>query len=365
MSRSGAPVRALFDVTHPAHVHLFKHAIRELQAAGHETLVTSRRKEVTLDLLDAYEMDHQPISVKGGSKLGLALEWPLREVRLARLAREFDPDVVLSHINPAAAHAARFAGGSSIVFNDEEAGWNLTGRLIEPFASVICTPAGYSRDLGPKQRRYDGFHELAYLHPGRFEPDPDRLRAAGVDPDDPYFVLRFVSWGAHHDVGQSGFSRAAQRELVSFLDQYGDVYISTEGALPSSFAGHEIPVSPDAIHHLLAFADLYVGDSQTMAIEAAVLGTPTIRSNSFADRDTHGHMRTLDEEYGLVISTGDESHAVSRAKELATDPTAAARWETRRDRLLTDSVDVTGFMLDRIAEQATGHPHRERLAIDA
>jgi predicted glycosyltransferase len=75
-------------------------------------------------------------------------------------------------------------------------------------------------------------------------------------------------------------------------------------------------------------------------------------------------METLDEEYGLVISTGEEGHAVARAKELATDPTAAARWGTRRDRLLAESVDVTGFMLDRIAEQATGHPHWERVAID-
>jgi hypothetical protein len=357
-------IRALFDVTHPAHVHLFKHAIRELERAGHEVLVTSRRKEVTIDLLDAYGIDHHPLTGKGTSKLGLALEWPLREVRLARLARAFEPDVILSHINPAAAHAARLSGGSSIVFNDEEPGWSLTGRLIQPFASVICTPAGFSRDLGPKQHRYDGFHELAYLHPGRFEPDPDRLRAAGVDPDDRYFVLRFVSWGAHHDVGQSGLSRAAKRELVSFLDRHGDVYVSTEGDLPASFAGHELPVSPDAIHHLLAFADLYVGDSQTMAIEAAVLGTPTIRSNSFAGTGQHGHMETLDEEYGLVISTGEEDHAVARAKELATDPTAAARWGTRRDRLLAESVDVTGFMLDRIAEQATGHPHWERVAID-
>ena len=36
-------------------------------------------------------------------------------------------------------------------------------------------------------------------------------------------------------------------------------------------------IDPSDMHHALAFASLYIGDTQTMAAEAAVLGTPSIR----------------------------------------------------------------------------------------
>jgi len=65
-------MKAHFDVGHPAHVHLFKHAIDEVEARGHDTLVTSREKEVTTSLLDAYGIDHVPISKKGTTTFDLA-----------------------------------------------------------------------------------------------------------------------------------------------------------------------------------------------------------------------------------------------------------------------------------------------------
>ena len=35
------------------------------------------------------------------------------------------------------------------------------------------------------------------------------------------------------------------------------------------------------MHHVMAFASMYIGDSQTMAAEAGVLGTPFVRFNDF------------------------------------------------------------------------------------
>ena len=347
-------MRLLFDVTHPALVHLFRHAIDELDGRGHDLLVTSRGKDVTLELLDAYDIPHVPVSRTRGSPVALAAEWAAREVRMARLARSFDPDVIVSQISPAAAHAAGLIGASCVLFTDSEAARFAT-RITRPFADAILTPAGFATDLGPAHRRYDGFHELAYLHPERFDSDPASLEAAGVDVTEPYSVVRFVSWKAHHDVGRRGFSRAAKRDLLRRLSEHGAVYLTCEGPLPDEFEEYRLPVAPEDVHDLLAYADLYVGDSQTMATEAALLGTPSVRSNSFAGADDMSNFRELEAEYGLLVSTADERVAVDRAVELLADPESADRWDRRRERLLADKVDVTDVVVDTVlAEGAAG-----------
>jgi predicted glycosyltransferase len=350
----------MFDVSHPAHVHLFKHAIAELQAEGVETLVTSRRKEVTTDLLAAAGIEHRPLSAKGDSKLALLTEWGVRELRLLRIIRAFEPDVVVSHFNPAAVLAARLTGTPSLVCTDDESFSPLLARPTYRFATTIATPMGFRDDLGDGQVSYDGLHELAYLHPDRFSFDGDRLRRHGVDPTDRFFVLRFVSWGAHHDVGQSGFSHRGQRDIVESLSAHGTVYVSREGDGVPDCGGEPLPVAPEDVHHLLAAADLFAGDSQTMALEAAVLGTPSVRSNAFAAGETLGHFAHLEGEYDLVRSFGDERAAREAIERLATDETAGDRWQRRREDFLTDAVDVTAFLLERIYRHTPGDGPSDR-----
>ncbi len=344
-------MRALFDLTHPAHVHLFKHAILELARDGHAVRVTSREKDVTTRLLDAYGIEHTVLSSMGDRKFDLAGEWALREVKTARFANAFDPDVVVSHLNPAAVHAAAITGADSIVFNDQEAS-ALLARLTAPLTTAYCTPSSYRAARGKPHRRYDGFHELAYLHPNRFTPDPNALVEHGVDPDDHYAVLRFVSWGAHHDVKQNGLSIQAKRELIEQLAQQGDVYITAERDLPAEFDPYRLPVPPELVHQLLYHANLYVGDSQTMATEAAVLGTPAVRSNSFAGNGDMSNFVELEHRYGLLYSTSDEAEALSLVRELLDGNRIADEWAARRQRLTAETVDVTEFMLDVIHEVA-------------
>jgi len=343
-------MRVQFDLTHPAHVHLFKNTIGALAADGHAVAVASRQKEVTTALLDAYGIEHTVLSTKGTTTAALVSEWTLRELRTIDFTRTFDPDVVVSRALPSAVHAAALTGAKSIVVTDTEYAWKVS-KLIAPFVDYWCTPEGFTGDYGDNQRVHEGFDELAYLHPNWFRPDPERLKTYGVDPQEPYFVLRFVSMGAHHDVSRSGLSPGTKRRLVEALSEHGTVYISSERPLSPELSDYESPVPPEEIHQLLAGAALMVGDSETMATEAALLGTPTIRVNSHATDEVLGVFVQL-ENRGLVESIGDEETAHDRAVELATDPEAVDRWAQRRDALLDDSVDVTAHLLDIIEEAA-------------
>jgi hypothetical protein len=339
-------MRALFEMTHPAHVHLFRHAVDELRADGHDVAVTSRVKDLTTDLLDAYGIPHVVLSRKRAGVASLPREWVPRELRLLRFAREFDPDVIVSRRNPAAAHVSAALSTPHVMFHDTEA-VGLMDWVTCPFATLVCTPANFGRSVPGEQRFYDGYQELAYLHPDRFDPDPAVLEANGVDPDAFFAVARFVSMDAFHDVGHAGFSPGVKRELVDALTDRGPVYVTSEASPSADLTADTAPVPPESVHHLLAFADLYVGDSGTMATEAALLGTPTVRLDAL--EQSMGNFEELDER-GLMVSTTDEREALAAAAELADDPAAGERWRRRRDDLLDEKIDVTEFVLDCVAE---------------
>jgi predicted glycosyltransferase len=342
--------RVLFDISHPAHVHLFKHAIKELEDSS-EVVVASRRKDITVELLDAYDIKHTPISAKGESKLSLLSEWIQREVKLIKIAHSFDPDVIMSVLNPPATHASVVAGCTSVVFDDSEKS-QFAAKITHPFADQIYTPQNFSRDLGTKQQRYNGFHELAYLHPDRFTPQPEQLRKHGVDLEEKYSVVRFVSWGAHHDVNQSGISRDGKRKLIETLSEEGEVYMTSERELPAEFEGYRLPIPPELVHQLLYHANLYIGDSQTMATEAAVLGTPTVRSNSFAGDGDMSNFVRLEEEYNLMRSIADEQEAIRLVERWLGKQNLSETWRERRERLIEDMTDVTDLILE-VVEQVT------------
>lgn len=341
-------MHVLADVTHPAHVHLFRNAITELEERGHEVSVSSRKKDVTIELLDAYGIEHTPLSRKHTGTLALPREWIGRELRLFRFMRATSPDVVLSHLNPAAAHVSRLLGIPNVVFQDTEVA-GLVERFTAPFAEVVCTPAEFDREVPGQQLRYEGFHELAYLHPAHFEADPEPLLAAGIDPEEPFSVVRLVAMDAHHDVGADGFSQEAVHDLIEGLEEHGDVYVTGESELPSDLAAYEAPVPPEAMLDLLAFADLYVGDSGTMATEAGLLGTPSVRYNVL---DTEMSVFSELADYGLVTSTMDADEAVEMAVSLAADPDAGDQWRRRRRDLLAEKVDVTALTVELAEEVA-------------
>ncbi|SEO78653.1 hypothetical protein SAMN05216388_101955 [Halorientalis persicus] len=355
--------RVLFDINHPAQVHLFRPLVRDLAGRGHETLVTSRDKEITTELLDAYDIPHECLSTEGGGLFATAAEMGVKGIRLYRIARSFDPDVVVARPNPPAIYVANLLGARSVMLRDTVIPSRLLRAcyrgLMLPFVDDLCAPAGFETSLTGGQNHTLGFQELTYLHPDRFEPDRERLETHGVATDDPYFVLRFAAWDAYHDVGGGGWSAAGKRELVDALSEYGTVYITSEADLPAEFAEYELTVPPHLIHDLLYFADLYAGDSQTMATEAALLGTPVIRVNSKVGTHEMHNFEDL-ERRGLLYSFRDEKRALAKARELVAEGDEAD-WQRRRRELIADKPDVGAYLRDLILDpDAAGRDREDR-----
>ncbi len=341
-------MRILIDLIHPAHVHFYRHAIREWRALGHEVLLTARDKDVTLALLAHYRLDHEVLSVAGRGVTGLGAEFAQREWRLWRAIRAFQPDVATAIGGTFIAPVCKLAGVPAVVFTDSEHA-SFERRLTHRLAAVVCTPHCFKGQAGPRQVRYRGFQELAYLHPNYFTPNPSPLAELGLAPGDRFALLRFVAWGAGHDIGQSGFTAGEKTRLVRELAQWGRVLVSAEGALPREFAPYALTAAPETIHDLLHYASLYAGEGATMATEAGLLGTPSVYVSSLA-----GTMGNFDElgRFGLVEAFQDGATGVQRAIALIDDPQAKAKRQEARRQMLDEMGDVSAFLMHAVESAA-------------
>ena len=333
------------DINHPAHVHYFKHFIRLMRERGHQILITSTEKDVACALLDYYNLDHIKLGNYGRSLLQKALSLPLIDLKMLWVVRKFQPDIFLGFGSIRAAHVAWFLKRPCINFEDTE---HSTGqiRLYLPLVTVVCTPSCFKDDLGRKQIRFNGYMELASLHPKFFTPNPSVLEELDLTLADRFIIIRFVSWDASHDIGQSGIKDKVG--LVKRLEAFGRTLITSEGALPAELDPYRIRVSPEKLHDLLNYATLYIGEGATMASECAVLGTHAIYVNTLR----LGYTDEEEEKYGLISSFSDsddiDKSVMNKAVELLKDPDLRRKGKEKGEVLVNDKIDVTAFMVNLI-----------------
>lgn len=335
-------MRILVDIGHPAHVHFFKNTIWKLQEDGHEVKITARHKEIAQYLLDVYGFDYVDRGTGSGNIMGKVANMLKTDGLLYKIAKSFKPIILMGLHNPYVAQVGRLFGKKVLTFTDTEHA-KLAGYLTYSFSDCILTPSCFKKDFGKKQIRYNGYHELAYLHPNYFKPDPSVLDDLGLSKDDKFIILRFVAWRASHDIGQKGFDLDTKRQLVKELEKYGRVLITSEKPLPKEFEKYRITIAPERIHDLLYYATMYIGEGATMATESAILGTPSIFVNSLANE--LGNFIELEQKYGLVFNYwNDTERVIKKATALVQQPNLKQEWKKKREKLLKDKIDVTAFM---------------------
>ena len=323
-----------------------------MEKKGHVVLITARNKEVTLGLLSKYHFDFIPVGEQKSGKFNLIKEWILRDFQILKIAQEFRPDYLLGIGNPSVAHAAKLMRKKSIIFTDTEHAKFANG-ITYPFADVICTPSCFKCDFGQKQVRYNGCHQLASLHPNRFTPNPTVLTELGLHMDDNIFLVRFAAFDASHDTKTEHFDKHYIPELINRLEDKGTVVISSEVKLEPYLQKYQYKLSPDRYHDLLYFSKMYIGEGSTSAMEAAVLGVPSIhfeRLNIGGQKSTIlpyiGVLNEFQAKYNLLYSFCDERDLLSKVDEILSDLNKAkVIWGQRRDALLNDKIDVTAFMV--------------------
>jgi len=338
-------MKILIDINHPAHVHFFRNPIKLLIARDHEVMVTSRDKEMALDLLEELGIPNRKLSSLGGGGLfSLGKELVQRNLALLKVVREFRPDAMAAIGGTSIAQVGFLTRVPSLVFYDTENA-KLQNAITYPFSSCVLVPRCYETWL-PKRRhvRYAGYHELSYLHGDHFKADLDTAISNGLAQGRDNYFIRIVSWQANHDVGEQGWTPELLQKLVDKLGRTGNVIISSERELPDQFSPFLYKGKVSDVHHVLAFCRLFIGESATMASECAVMGVPAI----YAAETGRGYTNEQENRYDLVrnIFSIEEDLIMRAVDELLSidDETLAAS----HSRLLEETIDVAEFVADSI-----------------
>ena len=333
----------LIDINHPAHVHLLRNVYFLLTANGHQVMVVVKEIHSAMKLLDLYAIPYVNIGKKDDAVMKKGLDQLAYDRRLLKLVREYRIDVgVGSSIN--IPHVSKLSKMKSIILDDDDDEVEpLFVKFGHPFADTILSPADTPRK-SKKTIYVNAYHELSYLHPNRFKPNVSVLKDASVEEGEPYFILRFNAFKAHHDVGVVGLTIENKRRLVDYLKTKGKVFITTERNIDDEFKPYQLTVSPEKAHSLMYYATMFVGDSQTMTSEAAVLGTPAIRCNTFV-----GRIHYLEEEehkYGLTYGFRPEQseEMFEKIDELFSMPNLKEEWQVRRQKMLSEKIDYAQFL---------------------
>lgn len=339
----------LIQLCHPAHFHLYKIVAKNLMADGHKVFILIKTKDILEDLLKQSGLPYCNILKEAHrkTKMGILCDLLVRDLRMYRFLRKNRIDLLTGSTVEVAqvgwlARKLRVNTGE-----DDMDVVPLFPKMAGPFIETMLSPRvcnNYS--LEPKSVKYESYHELAYLHPHHFEADKSVVEKY-FSADSPYFILRFSSLNAYHDDGIKGINTDIAQNLIDILKPHGRVYITSERELEPQFEQYRIPIKTLDMHHVMAFSTLYIGDSQTMAAEAGVLGVPFVRYNDFVGRI--GYLNELENEYhlGFGIKASEEGSAEKMygvVQELLAMPDLKEEWQRRRQKMLSEKIDYAQFL---------------------
>lgn len=337
-------MKILIDIGHPAHVHYFKNTANELINNGHQVIWSTKDIQSVKDLLDVYGYNYYTFPKKPDGLIQKIIKQIGYNYKLFKICKKENIDIAIG-FSVAITHMSKISSFKSILFDDDDDSIQpLVTKFVHPFADSLLSPDAL---IGKRKQKgsifYPGYHELAYLHPKRFKPDINVLNEIGIKQNEPFFILRFNAFKAHHDVGEIGLSLNLKLKMIEILKPYGKIFITTERDIEPELKEFQLKIKPEKIHSLMYYSTLFMGDSQTMTSEAAVLGVPSIRCNAFA-----GLLATLEEEekkYGLTFAylPKDFDLLTHKLTELLNTPNLKEEWQKKKDKLLSDKIDVTSF----------------------
>ena len=339
-------MKVLIELGHPAHFHLYKNIIYNLKNNGNEVFVLIKTKDILQELLEKEGIQYYNILPGGRKDSKLNILWGIiiRDWRIFWFTLKHKIDL-LTGSSPHVAHIGWLLNRYSVVTGeDDDVVVPAFGKLTHPFAKEYLSPRVCNNGkFDSKSVKYESYHELAYLHPNHFTPDK-RIVEKYFSAEKPYFILRFAKLKAYHDDNIQGINTEIAQHIIDILKPHGDIYITAERELEPQFEPYRIKINPLDMHHVMAFAQIYIGDSQTMAAEAGVLGIPFVRFNDFVGRI--GYLRELEDNYklGFGVKTTEIHRLYQVIQDLIDMPDRKNIFQERRIKMLSEKIDYAKFL---------------------
>ena len=363
-------MKVLFMISHPAHFHMFRYTIENLQKDGHQVVNVIRPKDVLEQLcIDAnlpfYKVKDRP---KKWGMFGLAIFLIEKIIEVLHIARKEKPDMLVGSDGVLAVVGKLLRIPAFECYEDDGEAIALYAKMFFPiYTGLICPKCCSAWKWNNKKIAYPSYQEFGYLYPSQFTPDKSVVEKYGIDTSKTYFLIRFAKLTAHHDVGIHGMNTQIAEHVVELLKPHGQIYITSERELEPQFEPYRIRINPLDMHHVMAFASLYIGDSQTMAAEAGVLGTPFVRFNDFVGRLSYIHELECPTDYtprkdgyvpfvdkhvpddvhyclGYGHKTADVEGFYRSIEKWMAEPNRKEICAERRERMLNEKIDYAKYL---------------------
>lgn len=331
---------------HPAQVHNFKYVKWELEKKGHQVFWAATHKEISEYLLKQYEIAYFTLKKPGKGFFSKFSTLFINAWALYRFNKKHKIDLILSRVSPYGSLAAKFQKIPHLALADTES----SGVYNSYFANMVTefiTGQSFKLQLREDQVRFNGNIEMFYLHPDIFEPWPRNKveELLGLEPGEPFSILRFVSWEAYHDKGLTGFTEENKKKAVETFSKYGRVFITSEAGLNKDLEPYSIKIAPEMIHQVMDHASLFFGESATMASESAILGVSVIYLN-----DNWLGYTDEAQEFGLLHSFKNnpqsQSDAIAKGEEFL--KAGIDSFKSKQERFMANRDNPVDFLIERI-----------------
>lgn len=347
-------MKILFAINHPAQYHLFKNVYAILGNKGHDIVYVIKDKDILENLLISEEKYYIKLTKKrvGKGKVGIIfngfIDLIIQDFYLLKYCLKNRPHLMIG-TDYCITHIGKLLKIPSFVFNEDDFNINkFFCKLAYPLSRAIIAPMVC--DVGKytqKKIGYSGYQKLSYLHPNVFTPSSLIVKKYFI-LNEPFVIIRLVRFAAGHDIEKkhSGITSDLLQKIITKIESVNrNVFISSESKIPRAFSKYELKIDTKDIHHIMAFSDLFIADSQSMIVEAAMLGVPSIRFNSFV-----GHisvLNELEEKYKLTygIPVNNPELLLSKIDQLLSIDNLKEEFQSRKTEMLNDKIDVTAFIV--------------------
>lgn len=278
----------LFELNHPRHYYQFQVIKRILKQRGHKTYIAATDRGLLIEILNETEEEYVLLKhTSSGNRAIKFLAYAKRFYSYSVILRQLKINVLFSKASVSAFFTKLTVPSlKAIIYPDSEVVW-LTNNFVRHFSDLIFIP-----DVFPlswplnKVVRVKGTCENCYLDPRYFQPEHINPAEFGYSSGSRFVFFRFVAWKANHDIGQYGFSSAERIDIIDLFVKSGYTpLISFEGEPDFELKQFVNRFPKSKIRSVLSICEYYVGDSQSMASEAALLGVKSFRYNSWVKND--------------------------------------------------------------------------------
>ena len=344
-------------IGHPSQYYFFKHPIKIWTKRGHRVQVLIRSKDILEDLLIHDGVHYVNILPEGRNRGLIAIFYALlkRIVRLYFQMRHFHPDILIGSDASLPIVARILQARCVTTLEDDYDVVKSLAMLTYPLTHVILTP--FVCQVGRWEKKkvgYNGYMKLSALHPKRFSIDSQVITSTVGDT--PYCLVRLSALNAYHDKGVHGLSLEIVHRIISKCEEHGlKVWINSETTLCAASLPYQLRIHPAQLHHILAGATLLISDSQSMSVEASVLGVPSIRYSDFAGKISV--LEELEHTYKLTkgFPTNSTELLLKHLEEWLSIDSLHDMFLSRKEKMLEDKMDVALFVAWFVEEYHVTH----------